>query len=326
MTRPTVAFLAALFSVTASLAALAQAPAFPNKPVTLIVPVAPGGILDTVARMLAADMSKHLGGQPVIVDNKPGASGNIGASLVAKSPPDGYTLLVGYSMFHVGNPSMFKNLPWDPVRDFSSVAMAAVSPHVIAVHPSVPAQTLKELVELAKKEPGKLNYASPGSGSVPHVGMELFKQQTGIDIVHVPYKGAGPMMLDVVGGAVQTTIATPPSLLGFVQSGRVRALAVAAKVRHPLLPNVPTTAEAGYPSFELEAWVALFAPAGTLPDVIAKLSAATQEALKSPAVIERARTTGMEIRYLPPAQLDAVVKTDLVYWSKVIKDANIKAD
>jgi tripartite-type tricarboxylate transporter receptor subunit TctC len=256
-------------------AGLAHAQGFPNRPVTLVVPVAPGGILDTVARMLANDMGKLLG-QPVVVDNKPGASGNIGAAHVAKSPPDGYTLLVGYSMFHVGNPTMFSNLSWDPVRDFSSVAMVAVSPHVIAVHPSVPAKTLRELVDLAKKEPGKLNYGTPGSGSVPHVGMELFKQQAGIDIVHVPYKGSGPMMLDVVGGSVQSTIATPPSILGHVQSGKVRALAVAARARHPLMPDVPTSAEAGYPKFELEAWVALFAPAGTPRDVVARLTQATQ--------------------------------------------------
>ena len=298
---------------------------FPAKPITLVVPVAPGGILDTVARMLAADMGKHLG-QPIVVDNKPGASGNIGAAHVAKSAPDGYTLLVGYSMFHVGNPSMFRNLTWDPVRDFASVAMVAVSPHVVAVNPSVPVKTLRELVDLAKSSPNALNYASPGSGSVPHVGMELFKQQTGIQIMHVPYKGAGPMMQDVVGGAVQVTVATPPSLLGFVQSGRVRPLAVAAKQRHPLMPDVPTTAEAGYPNFELEAWVALFAPAGTPPDVIVKLTNATQEALKSPAVLERARTTGMAIRFMTPSELDATVKTDLAYWSKVIRDAKIQAD
>ena len=316
--------LIAALALVASASALAQS--FPSKPVTLVVPVAPGGILDTVARMLAADMSKALDGNPVIVDNKPGASGNIGAGFVAKSAPDGYTLLVGYSMFHVGNPSMFSNLSWDPLRDFASVSMVAVSPHVIAVNPSVPVHTLRELVDLARKEPGKLNYASPGSGSVPHVGMELFKQQNGIDIVHVPYKGAGPMMQDVVGGAVQSTIATPPSLLGFVQSGRVRALAVAAKTRHPLMPDVPTTAEAGFPNFELEAWVALFAPAGTPAPVIARLNAAVQEALKSPAVVERARTTGMQIRYQPPAELDATVKSDLQYWSKVIRDARIRAD
>ena len=318
-------FVAAWIAASLALPAHAQPATFPNRPITLVVPVAPGGILDTVARMLAADMGKHLG-QTVVVDNKPGASGNIGAGYVAKSAPDGYTLLVGYSMFHVGNPSMFRNLAWDPLRDFASVAMVAVSPHVIAVHPSVPAQTLKELVELARKSPGTLNYASPGSGSVPHVGMELFKQQTGIQVVHVPYKGAGPMMQDVVAGTVQATIATPPSILGFVQSGRVRALAVAAKSRHPLLPSVPTTAEAGYPNFELEAWVALFAPAGTPPDVLAKLTAATQEALTSPAVIERARTTGMAIRFMPPRELDATVKADLQYWSKVIRDAGITAD
>jgi tripartite-type tricarboxylate transporter receptor subunit TctC len=322
--KKTLGCIAVALAILVPAGALAQA--FPTKPVTLIVPVAPGGILDTVARMLAADMGKALDGQPVVVDNKPGASGNIGATHVAKSAPDGYTLLVGYSMFHVGNPSMFSNLAWDPVRDFASVCMVAVSPHVVAVHPSVPAQTLKELVDLAKREPGKLNYASPGTGSVPHVGMELFKQQTGIDIVHVPYKGAGPMMQDVVGGAVQSTIATPPSLLGFVQSGRVRALAVTAKSRHPLMPDVPTTAEAGFPNFELEAWVALFAPAGTPAPVIARLNAAVQEALKSPAVIERARTTGMHIRYQSPSELDATVKADLQYWSKVIRDARIRAD
>ena len=212
------------------------------------------------------------------------------------------------------------------MRDFSSVAMVAVSPHVVAVHPSVPAQTLKELVALAKREPGKLNYASPGSGSVPHVGMELFKQQAGIDLVHVPYKGAGPMMQDVVAGTVQVTIATPPSILGFVQSGRVRALAVAAKDRHPLLPNVPTTAEAGYPDFLLEAWVALFAPAGTPPDAIAKLTAAARDALRSPEAVEKIRSTGMTTRFLSLAELDAVVKSDLAYWGKVIRDAKIRAD
>ena len=318
------ALFAALLAL-APIGAIAQAPAFPSKPVTLVVPVAPGGILDAVARMLAPEMARQLG-QPVVVDNKAGASGNIGATFVAKSAPDGYTLLVGYSMFHVGNPSMFKDLAWDPVRDFSSVAMVAVSPHVIAVHPSVPARTLQELVDLAKKEPGKLNYASPGSGSVPHVGMELFKQQAGIDVMHVPYKGAGPMMQDVIAGNVQVTIATPPSLLGYVQGGRMRALAVAAKTRHPQLPDVPTAAEAGYPTFELEAWVALFAPAGTPPEAIAKLTTAARDALKSPEAVEKIRATGMTMRYLNPTELDALVKTDLAYWSKVITDAKIKAD
>jgi tripartite-type tricarboxylate transporter receptor subunit TctC len=324
MTTSIARIIAGACALLASIA-FAQPPSFPSRPVTLVVPVAPGGILDTVARMIAPEMSTQLG-QPVIVDNKAGASGNIAATFVAKSPPDGYVLLVGYSMFHVGNPSMFRGLAWDPIRDFTSVAMVAVSPHVIAVHPSVPVRTLQELVDLAKKEPGKLNYASPGSGSVPHVGMELFKQQTGIDIVHVPYKGAGPMMQDVIAGQVQVTIATPPSLIAFVQSNRVRALAVAAKTRHPLMPDVPTTAEAGYPDFTLEAWVALFAPAGTPRAVIQRLTNATQQSLLAPEVVERARATGMAIRFMPPAELDATVKADLDYWSKVIREAKITAD
>jgi len=324
MRKSCLALVAAAASLAASLAMSQPAP-FPSRPVTLVVPVAPGGILDTVARMLAPELGAQLG-QPIVVDNKAGASGNIGATFVARSKPDGYTLLVGYSMFHVGNPAMFRDLAWDPLRDFAPVAMVAVSPHVVAVHPSVPAHTLQELVDLARASPGKLNYASPGSGSVPHVGMELFKQQAGIDIVHVPYKGAGPMMQDVVAGVVQVTVATPASLLGFVQSGRVRALAVAAKERHPLLPDVPTTAEAGYPNFQLEAWIALFAPAGTPGEVIERLTRAVQESLRTGAVMERARASGMAIRFMPPAQLDATVRSDLAYWSKVIRDANIKAD
>jgi tripartite-type tricarboxylate transporter receptor subunit TctC len=199
-------------------------------------------------------------------------------------------------------------------------------PGVLVIHPDVKANTVKDLVAIAKAYPGKLNYASPGSGSVPHVGMELFKQQAGIDIVHVPYKGAGPMMQDVIAGQVQVTVATPPSLIGFVQSNRVRALAVAAKTRHPLMPDVPTTAEAGYPDFTLEAWVALFAPAGTPRAVIQRLTNATQQSLLAPDVVERARATGMAIRFMPPAELDATVKADLDYWSKVIREAKITAD
>ena len=314
-----------LYAALFLLSAQVHAQGFPNRTVTLVVPVVPGGILDTVARMISPGMSKSLG-QPVVVDNKPGASGNIGATLVAKAPPDGYTLLVGYSMFHVGNPSMFKDLQWDPLRSFAAVGMLVVSPHLLAVHPAVPAKDLKELVALAKAQPGKLNYATPGSGSVPHVGMELFKQQSGTDFTHVPYKGAGSMMQDVIAGNVQVTVATPLTLLGLVQSGRMRALAVNAKERHPQFPGVPTAAEAGYPGFELEGWVALFAPAGTPPEAINRLTAAAKEALASPEAMEKIRATGMTQRYLPPAELDSVVRADLAYWSKVITNARIKAD
>ncbi len=305
-------------------AALAQA-SFPNRPVTLVVPVPPGGILDSVSRMIIPSMAQTLG-QPVVIDNRAGAGGNIAASYVAKAVPDGHSLLVGYSMFHVGNPSMYANLSWDPVRDFAPIAMLVVSPHVLAVHPSVPAKTLRELVDLARANPGKLNYATSGNGSVPHIGVELFKQQNNLFITHIPYRGAGPAMLDVVAGNVQMTVATPPSLGGFVQSGKMRALAVAAGKRLALMPDVPTAAEAGFPGFELEAWVALFAPMGTPAATVQKLSEAAKVALESPAVRKSAETAGVEIRFMPPAQLDAVVRKDIQYWSKVIKTANIRAD
>jgi tripartite-type tricarboxylate transporter receptor subunit TctC len=314
--------LTALLALAGPAAAQAS---FPTKAVTLTVPVPPGGILDTVARMVIPSMAQTLG-QPVVVDNKAGAGGNIAATAVARAAPDGHTLLVGYSMFHVGNPSMYANLAWDPVRDFAPVGMLVVSPHVLAVHPSVPAKNLRELVDYARANPGKLNYATSGNGSVPHVGVELFKQQNKLFITHIPYRGAGPAMLDVAAGNVQMTVATPPSLMGFVQSGKMRALAVAAPKRLPQMPDVPTAAEAGFPGFELEAWVALFAPAGTPPAAIARLSEAAKVALQSPQVRASAEAAGVEIRYMTPSQLDSVVRKDIDYWSKVIKTSNIRAD
>ena len=298
---------------------------FPNRPVTLIVPVAPGGILDYVARLVAPHLSKAIG-QPVIVENKPGASGNIAAGLVAKAKPDGYTMLVGYSMFHVGNPTMFSNLQWDPLRDFAPVAMLVVSPHLVAVHPSLPVNNLQELVAYARANPGKINYGTPGSGSVPHVGIELFRQIAKIDLTHVPYKGSGPMMQDMLSGQLQMTVATPPSVMQHIQAGKLRGLAIAAKSRSPLLPNLPTSAEAGFPRFELEAWVALFAPAGTPADAITRLTDALKQVLDIDEVRKAAANTGIEPRYMTPAQLDQVVRTDLEYWSKVIREAGIKAD
>ncbi|MDB5805201.1 MAG: transporter substrate-binding protein [Betaproteobacteria bacterium] len=301
--------------------ALAQT-AFPSRPVTLIVPVAPAGILDQSARMVAPAMGAALG-QSVVIDNRPGASGNIGATYVARAKPDGYTLLIGYSMFHVGNPVMFKDMQWDPVKDFTGVGMIAVAPHVITVNPQQPFQNLKELVDYARANPGKLNYSTSGNGSVPHVGMELFKQLYKIDITHVAYKGAGPAALDAIAGNVQMTVATPPSVIGFIKNGRLRALATAAKSRAAVLPDVPTTAEAGFPGVEMEAWVSIFAPTGTPPEVLAKLSGALKQALETPEAKQSGATAGMDIRYLTPAQLDAQVKKDIGYWQPVIRRAHI---
>jgi tripartite-type tricarboxylate transporter receptor subunit TctC len=315
-----------LIGITACVcAAMAQAQPFPNRPVTLIVPVPPGGILDYVARLVAPPLSRALG-QPVVVENKSGASGNIAATYVARSRADGYTMLVGYSMFHVGNPTMFSQLQWDPLRDFASVAMLAVSPHLVAVHPSLPVRNLQELVAYARANPGKVNYGTPGNGSVPHVGVELFKQMTKANFTQVPYKGSGPMMLDVISGSVQMTVATPPSVMSHIQAGKLRGLAIAAKTRSPLLPDVPTSAEAGYPGFELEAWVALFAPAGTPTDALKRVTDAVKQVLETEEIRKATASSGIEARYMTPAQLDQVVKTDLEYWSKVIRAANITAD
>ncbi len=302
-----------------------QAQPFPNRPVTLIVPVPPGGILDYVARLVAPPLAKILA-QSVVVENKSGASGNIAATFVARAKPDGYTLLVGYSMFHVGNPTLFSQLQWDPLRDFAPVAMLAVSPHLVAVHPSLPVNNLQELVAYARANPGKVNYGTPGNGSVPHVGVELFKQIAKINLTQVPYKGSGPMMLDVISGQVQMTVATPPSVMSHIQAGKLRGLAIAAKTRSPLLPDVPTSAESGYPGFELEAWVALFAPAGTPPDAVKRLTDALKQVLDTEEIRKATSNSGIEARYMPPAQLDQVVRIDLEYWSKVIREAKISAD
>ena len=323
MTSTKIKLWIATVAAMASFSVFAQQ--FPNKTVRLVVPVAPGGILDQVSRIVAGPMSTELG-QPVIVENRAGGSGNIGATAVARSAPDGYNVLVGYSMFHVGNPALFTTIEWDPIRDFKSVALLVVSPHIIAVHPSVPVNSLKELVDYAKANPGKLNYSSPGTGSVPHVGMELFKQSAVVDIVHVPYRGAGPGVKDTAAGVVQMTVATPPSLKAFIDGGMLKPLAIAASQRNPAFPNVPTTAEAGFPGFELEAWVAFFVPKQTPDGVADRLSKATQIALKDPKAEAALNTLGLEIRYLPPKDLDALVEKDIAYWQPVIRNANIRID
>ena len=303
----------------------AHAQSFPDRPITLIVPNPPGGLVDASARLLSEPLTRVIG-QPVIVDNKPGASGNTAYQVVAKAKPDGYTLLISYSGYHVGNPSLMDKLPWDPIKDFSPIALLTVSTNVIAVHPSVPVNNLKELIAYAKANPGKLNYASQGNGSVSHIGTEIFKQNTGIDLVHIPYKGSGPAIQDVLAGQIQVFITTPPSVMQHVQSGKLKGLAVTGKNRHPGMPNVPTTAEAGLPSFQLESWVALYAPAGTPAPVVAKLTESVQKSLALSEVKERADTAGVELRYLTPTATDALLKKELPYWDKAIKSANIKLD
>jgi tripartite-type tricarboxylate transporter receptor subunit TctC len=306
------------------LAGSAMAQTFPTRPINFIVPNPPGGVVDTSARIVGDPLGKLLG-QPVVIENKGGASGNIAYQQVAQAPKDGYTLLISYSAYHVGNPAMFSKLPWAQ-KDFAPVALLTAATNVLATHPSVPANNLKEFIAYVKANPGKLNYASQGNGSLSHVGTALFEQTTGTEMIHVPYKGSGAAIQDVLGGQVQVFMTTPPSVMQHVQAGKLKAFAVTGKTRHPGLPDVPTTAEAGLPGFELEAWVGLFAPAGTPAPVIAQLTEQVRRALETPDAKANAAKQGIEIRYMGPDALRALVQRDTEYWGSLIKARNIKAD
>jgi tripartite-type tricarboxylate transporter receptor subunit TctC len=314
--------LACSMLLLTSATALAQS--LPSRPISLIVPNPPGGVVDTAARVVSQPLGQLLK-HTVVVDNRPGGSGNIAYQMVARSAPDGATLLVSYSAYHTANPSLMNKLPWAP-KDFTPVALLVAATNVIAVHPSLPVNNLNELIAYVKKNPGKVTYASQGNGSLSHIGTELFKQQTGTDMLHVPYKGSGQAIADVLSGQVQVFITTPPSVMQHVQSGKLKALAIAGKTRHPMMPTVPTTAEAGLPDFTLEAWVGLFAPAGTPPALVAQLSNAVKQSLETPEAKKQAAAQGVEVRYLNPVALNSLVNTELDYWNKVIKKANITLD
>jgi len=308
----------------APLAAHAQADAYPSKPITFVVPNPPGGLVDTSARLVGEPLAR-LTGQSVVIDNKPGGSGNLAYSNVARSAKDGYTVLVSYSGYHIANPILMDKLPWD-LKDLTPIGLITVATNVIAVHPSVPVNNLKEFIAWAKQNPGKLNYASQGNGSVSHIGTEIFKQQTGIEMTHVPYKGSGQAIQDVLAGQVQVFISTPPSLMSHVQSGKLKALAVTGKARHPQMPQVPTAAEAGMTGFELESWVALYVPNGTPKEVVQKLSADVKRSMELPETKQRADAAGVEVRYLTPDNTTKLLDRDTTSWAKTIKAANIKFD
>jgi tripartite-type tricarboxylate transporter receptor subunit TctC len=263
--------------------------------------------------------------QTVVVDNKGGGSGNVAYGQVARANPDGYTLLTSYSAYHVGNPALSQKLPWAQ-KDLAPVALITVATNIIAVHPSVPVANLTEFISYLRANPGKLSNASQGNGSLSHIGTEMFKMQTGTSMVHIPYRGSGPAIQDVLSGQVQVFFSTPPSLMSHVQVGTLKGLAVTSKARHPGVPKVPTTTEAGLKGFELEAWVGIFAPAGTPPDVVAKLTTSIKQALELPETKTRASAAGIDLRYQPPAELDALVKRETAFWAKTIKAAGITAD
>ena len=312
--------------LSVSLAALAapaasRAEGWPEKAITMVVPAPPAGGTDLVARLYSDLLSQELG-QQVIVDNKGGGNGNVGTAIVARAKPDGYTVLMQYSAYHAANPALIKELNWKPA-DFTGVAMGAVAPHVIVIAKKVPATTLQEFIAYARANPGKLNFASVGQGSVPHLGGVMLNKAAGIDLVHVPYKGAGPATADIVAGQVELLIVTPPSVSAHIRSGAVKALALASAERHPAFPDIPTTAEAGLPGFILDGWFAMFAPAGTPDAIVQKLNAAMRKVAKMDVTRERANQLGTVLKDWTPAQMDDFARSEVVAWGKVIRDNNI---
>ena len=298
---------------------------YPQRTVTLVVPTPPGGSTDFTARLIVEPLTRALG-QPVIVDNRPGASGNIGNQFVARSKPDGYTLLMAYSGYQVGNPHLFKDAGWDPIKDFVPVAMVTRAPQVFAIPNALPVNSLQELIAYAKKNPGKLNYASSGNGSIQHIAGELFKQLTGTFITHIPYRGSGPAVQDLLAGTVDLHITTPASVVSHIKSGRLRALAVTSAKRLPSLPDVPTATEAGLKGYDLDSWFALYAPAGTPAPIVQQLNAEVNKILQMPEVRKKAEDSGTSVEAFTPPQLAEFTRKELDYWGGVIKSAKITAD
>ena len=299
--------------------------AYPTKPVRFVVPFPPGGPLDIVARAIGLDLTKSLG-QQVLVDNRPGAGGNIGADIVAKAPPDGYTILMGALSTHAVNIWLYKALPFDPIRDFAPVTLVTSVPNVLVVHPSVPAKNVKELIALAKARPGQLNFASGSTGSAGHLAGELFKTMAGVDMVHIPYKGAAPAVTDLIAGHVTVMFDNLASGLPNIKAGRVRALGVTTAQRSPFLPNMPTLSESGLRGFDLGTWFGIFAPAHTPRDIVTKLNAEITRALKTPAMQERFAPLGAEPMPTTPEAFGAFVKAEMTKYQKIVRASGAKAD
>jgi tripartite-type tricarboxylate transporter receptor subunit TctC len=324
MKKSIVQIAALLFSVLlAGVSALAQT--YPSKPIRIIVPFAPGGNVDITARTVAPELSALLG-QPVLVENKPGAGGTIGANEVAKAAPDGYTLLMGSNSTISVAPALYPNNPYNPVRDFAPISNLAQVPFVLVVHPSVPANNVKELIALAQGKAGQLSMASAGTGSSNHLVGELFQAQTGVRLNHIPYKGSGQALNDLLAGQVNVMFDQLTSASANIKAGKLRALAVSSGARSASLPDVPTFAEAGVAHFDFTNVTGLLAPAGTPSDIIAKLHAAAVKAVNSNAVRERFAAMGVIGVGDQPEQFAWFIREDFARWSKVVKDGNIKVD
>jgi tripartite-type tricarboxylate transporter receptor subunit TctC len=322
--RKTIAMLIGAAMLPIATPASAQAPTYPDKPIRIVVPFPVGGIADTFGREIGRKLTEAWG-QPVLIDNRTGAGGNIGADIVAKSPPDGYTLVMGNIGTHAVNLSLFPSMPFDTIKDFTPIVHVLDAEGLLVVNPSITATTVPELIALARSQPGKLSYGSGGVGTTSHLAGELFKSMTKVDIVHVPYKGNVPAITDLLGGQTSMAFATMPTVLPHVRAGKLRPLAVLGAVRSPALPDVPAVAES-VPGFEVSNWIGLFGPAGMPPAIVARLNAEVQKIMRSPEIQKRLETEGAKFIPMTPEQFAMFQKAELSKWAKTIKDANIKID
>jgi len=315
-----------LLAVLALLSGLccAAAETYPSKPVRLILPFPPGGGTDTLARIVGQKLGEDLG-QTIVMDNRPGAGANIGADIAAHSAPDGYTLLVG-NVAHTINVTLYRKLSYNLVRDFAPVTLLAATPNVLVVHPSVPVKSVQELIALAKSNPGKINYASAGSGSSSHLAGELFKNLTGVDLVHVPYKGGGPAVTSLIAGETQVGFSTAPSVLQHVKAGRLRALAVTSAKRSAAAPELPTIAESGVPGYDANTWYGILAPRGTPAAVIARLHDELVKIMQAPDIRSRIAVHGYAPETSTPQEFAAYIKSEIAKWRKVVLATGIHAD
>jgi tripartite-type tricarboxylate transporter receptor subunit TctC len=305
--------------------AAASGQTYPSKPVRIINPFAPGGATDIIARHMAQKLTDAWG-QPVIVENRPGASGAIGVQAVARSAPDGYTLLIATQTTHAANPALYQNLPYDAAKDFAPLTLAGSTPLALVVHPSVGVTSVGQLLERAREKPGSLLYASGGNGTSQHLTAELMKSLSKTFLVHIPYKGAGPAMTDLLGGQVHLMFDNLPTALPHVKSGRLRALAVSTAERSPLAPELPTMAESGLAGFDISTWFAFFAPAGTPADVVERIAKDMRHALSTPDTRERLTAIGVDIRASTPDELARFHRAELDKWAKIIKESGAKLD
>ena len=317
--------IAMFAALAAAGGALAQALTYPTKPIRLVVPFPPGGATDILARDVAQKLTEAWG-QAVVVDNRPGAGANIGTELVAKAPPDGYTLLMGTVGTHAINPSLYAKLPYDHIKDFAPVILVAGVPNVLVVNPALPVNSVAELIAYAKANPGKLNFASSGSGTSIHLSGELFKVMAGVQMIHIPYKGSAPAVQDLIGGQVQLMFDNLPPSLPQIKAGKLRALAVTSTTRAPALPDVPTMAEAGLPGFEASSWFGILAPAGTPPAIVAKLNAEIAQWLATPEAKEKLAKQGASAAGGSPDDFARHIAAETAKWAKVVKDSGAKVD